>query len=174
MEHTIYLVTSLPRTGTTSLCEMAKICGLKSLHILKNISLADALNDGYNFFADTPFYSPEFLVGLLESIDTKKYSIKFIYSHRDFELYKKSLDKLLTRWSPSSKLSNRIYLLDHLCYNNLSDSFIKNHYNYISTISKLYNVDLLDYKFTDGWEKFCDFIDCKVPSMPIPKLDCLK
>lgn len=168
------MVTSLPRTGTTSLCEMANICGLKSLHVLKHISFIDALNLGYNFFADTPFYSYAFLIGVLETLDPKEYSVHFIYSHRDFETYKRSLNKLLSLWFPSNNFNDKIHLIDHLCYKDLNDTFIKNHYKYMSYISKLYQVKMLDYKFSDGWNTFCDFISVPNPSVALPKIDCLK
>lgn len=171
----IYIVTSLPRTGTTSLCEMANICGLKSLHVLKHISFIDALNFGYNFFADTPFYSYDFLIGVLETLDPKQYSVHFIYSHKDFESHKRSLNKLLSLWLPKkNNFTDKIHFMDYLCYKNLNDNFIKNHYKYICYISKLYNIKILDYKFSDEWSIFCDFINVQNPSVPLPKIDCFK
>ena len=108
MKKNLFMVTSLPRTGTTSLCSMASHCGLKSMHVLKNHSLIDAINSNYNFFADTPFYSPEFLIGVLESGLEKTYNIKFIYSHREALSHQNSLNKLFNKWKPSKKIFNKI------------------------------------------------------------------
>jgi hypothetical protein len=187
----IYFLTSLPRTGTTSLCKMANICGLKSLHVLKNISFADAINQGYNFFADTPFYSPEFLIGLLElglkkndklenlnnstelSSLIKIHKVRFIYSHRQQECHKISLGKLFKKWKPPLKIYNKVSLLDHLCYNKLDDNYIKNHYEYIKKISSLYEIDMLDYSFNKGWKDFCNFIEKPIPNKELPHINKL-
>ena len=165
---TIYFVTSLPRTGTTSLCSMADLCGLKSIHVLKNQSLTQALDNGYNFFADTPFYNPEFLIGILESGLKDKYNIKFIYSRREIISHQNSLDKLFNKWKPSEKIYNQISLLDHLCYERLNIEYIKNHYNYIKKISSYYKIDILDYNFNKDWKPFCDFIEKPIPNKKIP------
>lgn len=164
----IFFVTSLPRTGTTSLCKMAEICGLKSLHILKNISFSEALDQGCNFFADTPFYCPEFLLGLLELGLKKENYIKFIYSHREQKSHEKSINKLLKKWQPSEKIYNLLSLLDNLCYNRLNENYIKNHYYYIKQISRFYRIDILDYSFDKGWEPFCNFIKKPIPNIKLP------
>jgi len=185
----IYFVTSLPKSGAKSLCEMAETCGLKCLHVLKNISLTDAINQGYNFFTDTPFYSPEFLIGLLElglnedydeklenlkirslelSSLIRTYKIKFIYSHMESESYKLSLNKFLTQWKPNCKIYNKLSLLDQLCYTKLDENYINNHYNYIKKIAHFYKIDMLDYSFKKGWKDFCNFIEKPIPNKKIP------
>jgi hypothetical protein len=166
----IYFVTSLPRTGTTSLCKMADICGLKSIHVLKNISFIDAINQGYSFFADTPFYSPEFILGLLEYGIQNKYNIKFIHSHRDQESHKVSINKLFKQWKPPppTKIYNKISLLNCLCYSKIDQNYIKNQYNYIKKISSYYNIDILDYSFNKGWKDFCNFIEKPIPNTKLP------
>jgi hypothetical protein len=166
MKNYIYIITSLPRTGTTSLCQMADICGLKSIHVLKNKSFKYALNEGYNFFADTPFYDPEFLIGILECemLD----NIKFIYSHRETMSHQNSINKFLHTWQPPKKIHNKIGLLDKLCYNKLNQTYIENHYNYIKKISFLYNIDMLDYKLNEGWKPFCSFINKPIPNVILP------
>lgn len=167
----IYIVTSLPRTGTTSLCKMAEICGLKSKHVLKHSSLTKCLSDGYSFFADTPFYSPEFLLGLLESNNVK---IKFVYSHRNHKSHTQSISKWLTTWKPSSSLNSKINLYDNICYSNiLNPEYIKQHYVYIKQISSFYDIELLDYTFDQGWKSFCNFINKPVPNQPLPHLNKL-
>lgn len=171
----IFFVTSLPRTGTTSLCKMAEICGLKSLHVLKKISFSDALDQGYNFFADTPFYCPEFLVGLLElGLKTEKNNklenikVKFIYSHREQKSHENSISKLLKKWQPPQKIYNPLSLLDHLCYERLNEKYIKNHYHFIKKISSFYKIDILDYNFIEDWKSFCSFIERPIPNKKLP------
>lgn len=164
----IYFVTSLPRTGTTSLCSMANLCGLKSLHVLKNQSFTQAIDSGYIFFGDTPFYNPEFLIGVLESGFKDRYDIKFIYSHREAVSHQNSLNKLFNKWKPPEKIVNKISLLDNLCYSKLNTNYIKIHYNYIKKISMLYNIEILDYRFNKGWGSFCDFIGKPIPNSSLP------
>lgn len=171
----------MPRTGTTSLCEMALMCGLKPLHVLKNpnqysdYKLLDAIKDGYNFFADTPFYNPEFLFGFLES--QIKLEIKMIYSCKNFESWKESISKLYKSWNPLNVKTNntKIHLMDILSYNYITTNYTTNqHYNYIKQIANLYNIKMLDYKFTDGWKPFCEFIDKEIPLLDLPNIDVLK
>ena len=164
----IYFVVSLPRTGTTSLCQMANICGLKSLHVLKNISFIEAIDSGYIFFADTPFYDPEFLISLLEFGINKNYTIKFIYSHREERSHIASVNKLLNKWQPPKTIYSKISLLDHLCYKKLNNDYIKNHYSYIKKISVFYNINMLDYNFNNRWREFCEFIDKPIPNVRLP------
>ena len=56
-KNSITIVTSLPRSGTTTICEMAKICGFRPCHVLKE-DLSASL-EKYNFFADLANELPE-------------------------------------------------------------------------------------------------------------------
>lgn len=170
-DKTIYLVTSLPRTGTTSLCEMANICNLQPVHVLKNNSFYGYITHGHNFFADTPFYIPEFLIGILESFPN--FNFKFIYSHKNEDSLISSLQKLKNKWNPLNKpINSKIRLLDNLAYNLLeSRLYIKDHFAKIELITKIYNIDMLYYSFQDGWFPFCEFTKTVVPTVPIPHLN---
>jgi len=170
-DKTIYLVTSLPRTGTTSLCKMANICNLQSVHVLKNDSFYSYIARGYNFFADTPFYIPEFLICILESFPNLKF--KFIYSHKNEDALIASLQKLKNKWNPLNKpINSKIRLLDSLAYNLLEDNiYIKNHFSKIELITKIYNIDMLSYRFHDGWAPFCEFTKTIMPIVSIPHLN---
>jgi FkbM family methyltransferase len=170
----LYFVTSLPRTGTTSLCQMAYLCGLKSQHVLHDKSFLEMLNQKYTFFADTPFYDPLFLIGLLEGIQNQ-YNIKFIYSHKEILSHQNSLKKLYQIWRPPdiNKIFDKLSLIDNLSYNKLLFDNIKNHYNYIKKISTFYNIEMLDYQFDQGWSSFCNFINSPIPDVPLPHLNKL-
>ena len=171
---TLYFVTSLPRTGTTSLCKMADICGLKSLHILRHSSFYKALKN-HDFFADTPFYSPEFLIGILEYGIQEKYKIKFIHSIRDIDIHLHSLNKLYKTWKPPdvNHIAKKLDLFDNLNYSKFSKKYIQQHHLYIKNISNMYSIEILDYVFSDGWDSFCRFIEKPVPSEKIPWLNKL-
>lgn len=172
IKETVYIVTSLPRTGTTTLCQMANICNIKSSHVL-SIDFQQSLASGTRFYADTPFYCPQWLIGMLESNFQSRYNVKFIYSHRNLKEYKDSLAFLLSVWTFPNKdqIKNKTGLINHLCYENMSDDYINNHYTYIEKICKFYNIDMLNYQFADGWSKFCMFIDKPEPNQPIPHLN---
>lgn len=178
---TVFFVVSLPRTGTTSLCEMADICGLRSMHVLKqnnnnDISLIDAIKSGYNFFADTPFYDPSFLHGVLTFND--QYNIKFIYSHRDSNVLEKSIYKLYSYWLPKKDITNLVRLQDKISYeyiiSKISNNFFDQHYDTIKYLARFYGVDMLDYSFSSGWDSFCNFCDVSKPdNIELPHKDVL-
>jgi hypothetical protein len=172
MENNIYIVTSLPRTGTTSLCKMAKICELNAKHVLSGIKFHVALDNNFKFFADTPFYSPEFLIGLLESLSNEEYNFKFIHSHREREKWEVSFNRLNEKFFYKRNIVNRITLMDNICYTKTIPSFnFEDHYNKIKEISKIYNIPMLDYNFKDGWEPFCNFLGCDIPNVELPHLN---
>lgn len=171
IKNNIYLVVSLPKTGTTSLTKMAKICGLESIHVLGNNKFSDLLLNGYTFFADTPFYNPEFLLGILESL-SEEYKINFIYSDREEYSWETSFKKLINKWNYPKSLPqpNKKKLSDYIFYRN----FYKNqkiHYDILLEISKIYNIPILNYKFEDGWKPFCDFLKCETPNVELPHLN---
>ena len=172
---TVYIVASLPRSGTTSLCKMASIANLKPMHVLKEHTLSSAIELGYNFFADTPFYSPFFLIGILQFYK----NIKLIYLDRQIDEIKKSFEKtklnLYFKKYPNFLADiNFPYLHDALCYNQLHNypTFVENHKKYITDIANTYNIEMLMYRFEDGWQPFCNFLGIeKTPSCPIPHLN---
>lgn len=167
----IYIVCSLPRTGTTSICKMANELKLKPMHVL-NENFKQSVERGYNFFADTPFYSPEFLIAILQYVD----KVKLIYIDRPLEEVKKSffsskITEYLTEYT--SFQSDKLHLHDAICYQQIhhNPDFLNNHKSYMQDIASNYNIDLLLYNFEDGWKPFCDFINTDyVPSIPIPHL----
>jgi hypothetical protein len=169
----IYLVTSLPRSGTMSLTAMANICGIKTNHVLGGKNFLKLIENDVHFFSDTPFYSPEFLLGLLETLPLDKYNIKFIYSHRDQESWSKSFSKLINRWKPMFKIptQNKAMLHDVLCYNHITpNTDIVKHYQYIKEISNIYKIPLLDYTFSSGWTPFCNYLGVSTPDCELPWL----
>lgn len=172
----IFFVVSLPRTGTTSMCRMADICGMKALHVLKkpkaeDYLLGDALADGYNFFADTPFYLPEFLCGFLES---GRRDVGFVYIHKDREAWDRSLGRLYEKWRPRDDLNKKIVTMDHMSRNYmLNNPTIDEHHGYMVKLAGHYGVRMLDYRWGDGWPPFCDFVGASVPDLPVPHLDVL-
>lgn len=166
MEHydTIFIMTSLPRTGTTSVSKMAEICGIKTIHVLE-CGFRDALDKGYRFFSNTPFYNPEFLCCMLE---LKISEVKFLYSHRDEEDWKKSMETLKKIWVPK-EAKNKLTLLNRLCYDHMDSP--KTHYERIKKISEIYKVEMLDYRLEEGWNPFCKFVGKEIPKCDMPILN---
>lgn len=174
MKLSLYVVTSLPRTGTTTLCRMARMCGKKPIHVLGDKDLQRELDSGCNFFADTPFYSPEYLSCLIEVLQPL-YDIKFIYSHREKEKWLSSFNSLLKRWRaptrPHCHKKNALY--DMICYRSLiKDPRV--HYEIIKNIASIYSIEILDYSFDKGWKPFCDFLNVHVPPCDLPWLNKTK
>ena len=166
----IYIVVSPPRSGTTSICKMAEICGLNPMHVLSNISFSEAIHQ-YNFFADTPFYSPEFLIGLLQTYK----NVKFIYITRSPEEIKQSMIKsgvynYLSGEKVFSYMYDKLLIHDFIFLKNVRQN-LQDHYNIMTKISNIYGIEMLSYNFADGWEPFCNFIDTNIPDVPIPHLN---
>ena len=171
MNNIIYLVVSLPRSGTTTLCEMAKICGLNPSHVLKQ-DFSIAL-EKYNFFADTPFYSPEYLLAICQIYK----NIKFIYIDRDIVEVKNSMQKanihnyLKNFLHKKIEINDKVILQDALCWNYIHKNHEINHKQLIINLSNTYSIPMLIYNFKDGWEPFCNFINSKIPQSNIPHLN---
>jgi hypothetical protein len=162
---------------------MGEMCGLKTKHTLEGsksnkfecLKLHELINDGYSLFSDTPFYSPEFLMGVIETIQNP-FDIKLIYSHRTEESWVKSLDNLFKIFKvPDVNGKDRKFLHDNLCYNYIqrNDGY-SNHYKMIKEISNVYKIPLLDYQFSDGWKPFCEFVNKEIPNCDIPHLNQTK
>ena len=173
----IYFCSSLPRSGTNSICRMASICGLKPMHVLNNSKrLIEHIEDGYNFFADTPFYNPNFIVSFLESYKNSD-SVKIIHVDRNMEEWHNSFTGLWAGWSSKPNIrhdSNSIInFLDKLNYEYLlqyedTKERYKIHRHSIKEIAKLYNIEILYYSFSDGWKPFCDFTNKPIPAHEMP------
>jgi hypothetical protein len=173
MRPVLYIVVSLPRTGTTSLCTMGDICNCKSCHVLGDEKILDLLKQGYNFFADTPFYSPEFLLGIIEVLQSE-YDIKFIYSHRDTESWKNSFNKLTSKWSypKHPTCTSKWDFYDYICYRSMITD-PETHYSVIKNIASMYDISVLDYSFKEGWAPFCEFLSVDIPDKDLPWLNTL-
>jgi hypothetical protein len=178
-----YFVVSLPRTGTTSITEMADICGLKTKHCPFNYFQVYMDNNNYDFYSDTPVYVPSVIEKLCKRDD-----VKFIYIDRPYSeifdswvnygLFKTYNEMLLEN---EKKTISKGRLIDFSSYH---ESFLEKkltqetyqeifeeHQNQVKSIIRDHNKDLLIYKFTDGWKPFCDFIGVEIPNQEIPKLN---
>lgn len=182
-----FFVVSLPRTGTKSLCKMAKTCGLTVKHV-PGLRYEGSLM-GHQFFADTPCFVPSFVEKVCED---NRYDANFIYIQKDhkeiFESWKKvnlyfNYVWLKERYSNEETKSgmSQSMVFDIESYNesfgniflnedNYSQIF-ENHKNQITEIIKKYNKNLLVYSFSDGWEPFCNFIETTIPESEIPYLN---
>lgn len=183
-----YFVVSLPRTGTKSLCNMAHSCGYKFKHV-PHFSFEDRLKEGYNFFSDTPCFVPSFIENLCKRTDFESH---FIYIEKDYENIFKSWVKvnlyqnyvgMYRDYFDSEKKETMRYGMqyDIQSYNeSFSNEFLTvdnhkllfdQHKKKIFKIIKNYNKKILTYKFEDGWEPFCKFLESDVPSCEIPYIN---
>ncbi len=180
----MYFVISLPRSGTTSICKMAKICNLKPNHAPHASIKARILRREYNFFSDTPIFCPKEIDKICEfdSINPK-----FIYIDRDFSEIFDSWKRvnLFTNYqkmcSADLEMMRATMKFDLDSYNDAFDQNIltednytqifENHKNRVIEAVKRNNKELLMYRFEEGWEPFCKFLDCVVPKEEIPVLN---
>jgi hypothetical protein len=186
--NTVYFVVSPPRTGTKSLCRMAHECGYKIKHAPVT-TVQNRLVDGHNFFADTPCFAPSFVKKMCDREDI---NVKFIYIEKDY-------DEIFNSWKKVNLYSNytRMYnqymdensrknmkvvtLTDFLSLHETFSEVYMDENNYkklfddhkekVLSIIKQKNKEVLMYKFTDGWESFCKFLDCEVPNSEVPHLN---
>jgi len=184
----VYFVISLPRTGTKSLCKMANTCGYEFKHAPINLFKKE-LDSGKNFFADTPCFVPSFIEKIfnIENINPK-----FIYIEKDYNNLFSSWEKVnlylnYTRMfkqyqnEETRQSMNPNAVTDFLSlHESFSETYLdKINYAYlfelhkqkiVSIINKN-NKELLMYKFEDGWEPFCNFLGCEIPSTELPHLN---
>lgn len=184
----VYFVVSLPRTGTKSICRMAHECGFNIKHAPVN-TFQSRLNEGHNFFADTPCFVPSFVESICQRKDIKP---KFIFIDKDHEktflswnkvnlhlnysrMYNQYMNEEERSKMKQSTMTDFISLhesfsekfMDVSNYNELFET----HKQTVLSIIKKYNKDLLIYKFTEGWKSFCEFLNCEEPNIEIPHLN---
>jgi hypothetical protein len=175
-----FFVVSLPRSGTTTICKMAKICGLNANHTPHSAYISRARGNEFDFFSDTPVFSPKWIE---EICKIENIVPRFIYIDRSFdEIFdswkRVSLYKNYTRMLNSAQNSTNFDLLTYndafdnqkLTEDNYTEIF-ENHKKNVFEIIKGRNKEILLYKFEDGWEPFCDFLNVQVPHEDIPILN---
>jgi hypothetical protein len=178
-----YFVVSLPRSGTTSITEMANICGLNAKHCPFDYFDVYMENNNYDFYSDTPVYVPS----VIEKLCLKD-NVKFIYIDRPYhEIFNSWVNYGLFKTYNEMVIENerktisKGRLFDFLSYNEsfsekrltqeTYQEIFEEHQNRVKSIIINNKKDLLIYKFTDGWKPFCDFIGVEVPNQEIPKLN---
>ena len=147
-----YFVVSLPRTGTSSLCEMARRCGLRALHDAK--AALPAAIDSYDFFADTPCYLPAVIAGLPPDG-------KLIYSAKDPAAWYDS-------WRRMGLGDGHDAFMAALNDRNYAERFADHRRQVFAAAA---GRQMLIYEFAQGWEHFCRFLDVPIPNCPLPWLN---
>ena len=182
-----FFVVSLPRTGTTSILKMAKICGFNPKYC-PHINFDPLLESSkVDFFSDTPVFSPGTIDYILLQKDVDPY---FIYIDKNY------LD-ILNSW----KKTNLFYNYQHIVktfnehredilstilfdYESYTDAFggniltednyedlFANHKNMVYRKILESDKPLLVYNFNSGWKPFCDFLGVDIPNEEIPILN---
>jgi hypothetical protein len=180
----VYFVISLPRSGTTSICKMAKICNLKPNHAPHASLKSRIIRKEYNFFSDTPVFCPKEIHKICE---INEIDPKFIYIDRDFfqifdswkrvklfNNYQRMYSADFENMRPTMKFDlesyNDAFNNNVLTENNYNEIFY-NHKTRVIDAVKKNNKELLIYRFEEGWEPFCEFVNCAVPKEEIPNLN---
>lgn len=177
---TKWFVVSPPRSGTTSLCLMAEMLNILSRHApvaeidyIMNPKMPQFYKK--QFLADTPVYRPSFIETVVSSDNHK-----FIYCDRSAESWVQSFENIrlhlvYTRFLNASELT-RDQQIDR---ESLVELFNGKEYSrgmaidaFISHRQKIINMippeKLLIYKFSMGWDPFCEFVGAVAPSDPVP------
>ena len=178
---TKFIVVSPPRSGTQTITNLATALGFKTSHV-PYIDFNTLVEQGYNFFANTPCYDPDFFIPLIED---KSY--KFIYLDRD-------LKKVAMSWDRKGLLqlyNNQLYnmkegyrVLDGKSYRSLfhqekvktieeAKSHFERHRE--TVINSIPNDRLLLHFFDKEWEPLANFLQLDhIPKGPIKVVDNLK
>lgn len=181
----IFVVVSLPRTGTKSMCRMAMECGLNPQHA-PHVVFERRIVDGFNFFSDTPCFVPSFIERMCSRDDV---NVEFIFIEKDhdkiFESWKKvnlylNYTRMYNKWvdpelfattPPGEKFDISSYqetFAGNFLNEENYDEVFTNHRNMVMEILNRYNKTPLVYRYEDGWEPFCNFIGCEIPTSEIP------
>lgn len=178
-----YFVISLPRTGTTSVCRMAKECGLNVSHA-PNLYFKSRINENFDFYADTPVFCPDVIENVIKN---ETINSKFIFVERDFDLvfsswvnvglyanYISMYDSDFENLKPTQQYDltsyNKAFNNKKLDVHNYANIF-EEHRKKVTSIVESSGKELLIYNFNDGWDKFCSFLKKDKPNVDIPHLN---
>lgn len=179
---TKFVVVSLPRTGTKSLCQMAKNVGFEISHAPGN-RFETALKH-YDFIADTPVFTISNITKLLSTDN----DVKFIYCEKPVDSWISSMQKvglsnnyndMYDKYFTDKKSLNSHNILDfESLYEVLEgkfdpitakEKFLKHRRDVINTIPQN---RLLFYNFRYAWEPLARFMGVSPPNgLDIPHLN---
>lgn len=172
-----YFVVSLPRTGTTSLSKMARICGLNPKHAPHYYWDRHLENNIFDFFSDTPVFSPSTIQKI---IDNTNFESKFIFIEKDFTEIFESWVKMGLFYNYKGFYGETTNF-DFVSYNDAFgnqelteqnyEEIFSNHKKIVIDLIQKNNKPLLMYNFNMGWDPFCEFLQVQVPNEPIPTLN---
>lgn len=179
LTHRPVCVTSLPRTGTVSICAMLQTLGYKTYHAPLHLSKMLEVYAPKVAYADTPAFVPHIASQLKVN---ENIPVQYVYVDRDFDSWFDSMTKstnLLRTYhrfsqTPDEQL-NTGELADkqhyHAVFGNfdINSSGFKDHIKlkFFEHREEVSGWGLV-YKFSEGWEPLCDFLDLNIPNKPIP------
>ena len=172
------VVTSLPRTGTMSMCSMLRSLGYETYHSPLN-TWQEVLGEGVAI-ADTPAFAPSVFEPLAATT-------KQIYIDRDFEGWFESMTVhtrlLRTYYRFLNTEDDRLTegrLTDKIYYREVLGKIVLNSVELEERLEERFLAhretalacDPLVYKFSDGWEPLCEFLGLNIPDdLRIPHLN---
>lgn len=173
------IIVSLPRTGTKSLSRCLQILGYSTKHCPSDVLSVYLQREAFDVYADTPVYCHSIFSQLcLEP------SNKFIYIDREIESWLDSFQRTNLHGAYMDYLS-RDYIrhatarLDKQCLLEVFQGVawcrqmaIQAYENHKQTVlNTIPHSHLLCYRFEDGWESLCEFLNKPVPTEAIPHLN---
>lgn len=178
----VVIVTSLPRTGTVSICRMLQILGYTTHHAALD-AMVGLIRPGVAF-ADTPAFVPSIIRHVF---DTVTLDVKHIYIDRDFDTWFDSMTistrllnthvrntrKHISELTPG-QIADVIYygevfgIYDMKPTDQLKDTIREKFYNHREEVTKSEYSPLI-YNFQYGWEPICEYLGINTPEdMAIP------
>lgn len=177
-EEKIYIV-SLPRTGTKTVCKMLSILGYDVQHAPG--PYFDDFRKGKDALADTPLFAPSIIQKLKESDP----NARFIYIDRPEDRWAASFEnsglpqnynEMLTQPPEQLSVYNKVDLgalaevFDWHPYDRTVGILgFQKHREFVG--KTLSQSNILVYRFTDGWDSLCSFLNKSIPTDPVPHLN---
>lgn len=178
---TKFIVVSLPRTGTMSLCQMAKDAGMEVSHA------PGPAFEGFlgraDFVADTPAFRPSLIQSVLDRSD----DVKFIYCEKEANSWVESMNKInlsrnyMNMYNQSLNNPESMSVHNKVDFEALNEilqgpfepeSAIDAFHKHRTTVTDLIPADrLLFYRFDQGWKPLAEFMGVDVPEKGIPHLN---
>lgn len=178
---TKFVVVSLPRTGTLSMCQMLTSLGFVCEHPVGPSWEGFIGRNNRDVLADTPMFAPSVIQHMLDGSD----EVKFIYVNKTPQDWVASMEKVgLAKThnsycnTPDKNSLNPHAAIDFNSLNEvLAGEFTEDNARRKFGEHRLFVENtipperLLIYHFSKGWEPLCEFVGKPVPNIEVPHLN---
>jgi hypothetical protein len=178
---TKFIVVSLPRTGTLSMCQMLTSLGFTCEHPVGPSWKAFLGRFNRNVLADTPMFAPSTIQYVLD----RSNEVKFIYINKNPQDWVASMVKVGLKRAHNSYYNTPDWdsfaphaAIDFKSLNEVLDGVFaednaceKFEEHKLFVKGTIPPERLLTYHFSEGWEPLCEFVGKPVSNIEVPHLN---